>query len=311
MRNIDRLLLAHFMPLLLGRACPSTVHRSGTEGMRVNCFTTTLREGDEPNFVLLAMRNTNVEALKYDGERYSIAATLPLDSIDPAKLLVTHFYGLDEIRYEGIWAIAPGLWTRWPYALIHLRRLRHFVAQRLFNRRTLEVRRRLDVLREVVDATMGGEESIDALDLMSAKYGHRWAGHPGWEAHQRLLERHLDLLVQSGELEKRGHNYAPTGLALKTLEDAEDQDRKHSANLRVQLLLAVLTLVSAVMAAAQAGLVKLPTLLDLTERSARSARGHDAAPSPPAPKTSPTTAAAPAPGASEPSGGPGTSKVQQ
>ena len=303
MRNIDRFLLAHFLPRMLGRACPSTVHRSGAEGAKINCLTTTIRECDEPKYVLLAMSGAGVEALKYDGKRYSIATTLSPDRIDPANLRVTHFYGLDEVRYEGIRAIALGLWTRWPYALIQLRRLRHSIAQRLFNRRTLEVRRRLDVLRDVVEATMGGEESMDALDLMSAKYGHRWADHPGWEMHHRLLERHLDLLTQSGELEKSGLRYKPTGQALKALEDAEDEDRKHSANLRVQLLLAVLTLVSAVMAAAQAGLVKLPTLLDLTENASSPKKTNDAARLPPVPVSIPAARAS--------SGGQGTAKAPQ
>lgn len=232
--------------------------------MRVNCYTTTLRDGEEPNLVLLAMNGKKVEAQKYDGERYSIPTTLTLEDIAPDQLLVTHYYGLDEVRYEGASAVALGLWTGWPYLVIHLRRVRDSFAQRLFNRRTLEVRRRLDVLRDVLDATMAETDSVDALDLMTAKYGYRWAGHPGWAAHKTVLERHLEMLSQSGELEKVGHSFKPTGLALKTLEDAEDEDRKHSANLRVQLLLAVLTFVSAAMAAAQAGLLKLPTLLDLS-----------------------------------------------
>jgi len=71
-------------------------------------------------------------------------------------------------------------------------------------------------------------------------------------------------LAQTGELERYGEGYRLTGLALKTMEDSEEQDRKHSANLRVQLMLAVLTLFSAVMAAAQARLLKLPTLLDIS-----------------------------------------------
>jgi hypothetical protein len=146
MRNLDRLLLDHFLPRLLRRTCPSTVHRSGTEGMKVNCFTTTMREGGEPNFVVLTTSGASVEVLKYDGERYSISTTLPLDSIDPDKLQVTHYYGLDEVRYEGVRAIALGLWTGWCYALIHVRRLSNSLAPRLFNRRTLAVRRRLDVL---------------------------------------------------------------------------------------------------------------------------------------------------------------------
>jgi hypothetical protein len=240
--------------------------------MQVNCFTTTIREDGEPNYVLLRLHGTDVEALKYDGERYAIPQTMPLESIDPSRVQVTHYYGLDEVRYEGIWAIMPGLWTRWPYALIHFRRMGNAIGQRLFNRRALEVRRRLDILRDVVDTSMGGADAVDALDLMSARYGARWAGHPGWEAHRWILDRHLELLVQSGELEKFGHRYRPTGFALKTLEESEDEDRKHSANLRVQWLLAVLTLISALMAAAQANLLKLPTLVDLTEKSTEAPR---------------------------------------
>lgn len=73
----------------------------------------------------------------------------------------------------------------------------------------------------------------------------------------------MELLVDSGELRKVNSNYQPTGLALKTLQDSEEQDRKHNANIRVQVLLAILAVLSVVMAASQAGLVKLPTLLDL------------------------------------------------
>lgn len=66
---------------------------------------------------------------------------------------------------------------------------------------------------------------------------------------------------------------------MKTLDESEEADRRHVANYRVQLLLAVLTLVSVVMAAAQAGLLKLPVLLDLTPMAASApTRGAPALP---------------------------------
>lgn len=233
--------------------------------MQVNCFFTAVEEGGEPSYCLEAISGVDVAALKFDGRRYEIPTTLSLDRIDPATLRVTHHYGLDDIRYEGIRAVAWGLWTRWPYAALHLQRLRNRVAQRLFNRRSLVVRRRLDILRDVISATMGGEESVDPFDLMSARHGSRWAGHPAWASHHDLLARHLDLLVETGDLAKQSDGrYRATGQGLKTLQDSDEEDRKHKASQRVQWLLAVLTLISAVMAAAQAGLLKLPTVLDLS-----------------------------------------------
>lgn len=267
MRAIDRSLLTHFLPKLLRRACPSTVHRSGADGLRVNCFTTTLPDGDQPGLVLLSIDGERIECLKFDGNSYSVAMSITLDAVDASRIQVTHYYGLDELRYEGIWAIAPGIWTGWPYAAIHLRRMRNAIAQQLFNRRTLEVQRRLDVLRQVVQATADGTTAVDAMDLMTRRYGDRWAGHPDWREHHRVLERNLEFLADTGELQKVAYDFRPTGQALKTLEDCEEADRKHSANLRVQLLLAVLTFLSAAMAAAQAGLLRLPTLFNLTDKA--------------------------------------------
>lgn len=264
MRMIEKFLLARLLPRLLTRACPATVQRSGSAGEKINCFITTIRDDDEPKVVLLSITGDQVEGLQYANGSYSVDLKLPLNEVDPRKLHVTHFYGLDEVRYEGICAVARGLWTGAPYALLHFWRLWNGIAQRLFNRRTLVLRRRLELLREVVEATEGGSTAVDAMDLMSAQYGYRWASHPEWAHHHQQVERQLELLAESGDLRKYDHKFQPTGQALRTLEESEEADRKHVANYRIQALLALLTLVSAVMAAAQAGLLKLPVLLDLT-----------------------------------------------
>ena len=264
MRSFDRFLLAQLLPRLISNACPATVPRSGSAGKRINCFITTVLVDDDPNLVLLRIVDDQVEGLRYANDSYSIDVTIPLSELDPRKLHIVHFYGHDEVRYEGVWAVARGLWLRQPYAWIHLRRLWDAVAQRIFNRRTLTARRRLDVLREIVADTMNGPTAVDAMDLMSARYGYRWASHPEWQVHHQLLERQLELLAESGELRQLDYKFQPTGQALKTLEESEEADRKHVANWRLQALLALLTLVSAIMAAAQAGLLKLPVLLDLT-----------------------------------------------
>lgn len=146
--------------------------------------------------------------------------------------------------------------------------LRHALdrcAQWLFNRRSLVVKNRLQILRDSVELAQSGKSSIGSLDLMSKRYGYRWASYPKWESHSKEIEFYLDGLVDTGELRKADCDFAPTGQAFKTLEEADEQDRKHRANLRVQIILSILAFFSAIAAAAQAGIFKFPTLLDFTK----------------------------------------------
>jgi hypothetical protein len=105
------------------------------------------------------------------------------------------------------------------------------------------------------------------MDVMTLRYGYRWASHPEWESHHDQLERQLKMLVETGDLQKDQHRFLPTGKAIKTLDDSEESDRRHTANFRVQVLLVILTFVSSLMAAAQAGLIKVPVLVDLAPKA--------------------------------------------
>ena len=174
MRYLDRLLKRFFLPRLLARACGDTIHRSGPEALTTNCFLATIRNGDEPYLVLLSMQGTAVAALQSDGHRYATPVTLELNAIDPARIDVTHFYGLTELRFPSLRHLAFARFTGWPYLVIHVRGTLNKIAQHFFNLRNLEIRRRLDILRDVVEATSGKTDSVTALDLMSQQYGDRW-----------------------------------------------------------------------------------------------------------------------------------------
>lgn len=274
MQPFERVALRFVLNRVLGRACPSTLHRSGVEGEQVNCFTSTYSESDVPYMVLLGISGDEVSGLEFDGQNYKTPKTIPLAAINPKRLAVTHFFGLDEVVYLGARDVAMGLMLGWPYAKIYLHRLSDRLRQRLFNTRSLPVRRRLDILRDVLAASEGRTGGVGALDLMSHRHGYRWAGHPNWKAHHDALELHLELLSDSGELRRTHDGYRPTGLALKTLEESEEQDRRHSANIRVQVLLAFLAVVTSAAAVVQAGLVKLPPLVDWTEKAKMEDAGH-------------------------------------
>ena len=171
MRRIEQAVLNRVLRRVTSRACPSTVARSGRDGEAVDCFNVTIFKGDEPDLVLLQIIEDEVRCLRYDGNRYSIEVTVPLSQIDPDALHVTHFYGLDTVEYEGTWSVALGLWLGWPCAWLLANRLWNAIAQRLFNRRSLPARGRLDLLREIFAATSGATEAVEALDLITARHG--------------------------------------------------------------------------------------------------------------------------------------------
>lgn len=213
--------------------------------------------------VLRSITGTTVEALESDGDRLIVPTTIELADIDPQALEVTHYYGLDEVHYEGIGEVALGLGTKWPYVWLHLGRFADALGQRRFNSRPLLVGERLDILRDVMEATARGTDAVGALDLMSHRYGYRWAGHPDWNECQQRLDRQLALLAEAGDLATNDHfTYRPTGQGLRTLDERTDAARKHDANWRVQVLAVVAAIAAAVFAAAQAGFFKSSTSSD-------------------------------------------------
>ncbi|MGE3972828.1 MAG: hypothetical protein AB7E78_15910 [Porticoccaceae bacterium] len=264
MPSINDFLLAYVLRMTTRRACPATISRGTAESEKLNCFYTWVLKDGEHDFVVLQVVGGEAHGVRYNDDRSSVDVRVPLSEIRPASLKITHIYGNHKVEYSGAWSAARGLLTGWPYAYIHARRIWHVVTQWAFNRRSLPSRRRLELLREVIALAETTSEGVESLALMSARHGDRWAGHPSWWSHHAQLDDQLELLAEAGDLRKSTSGYRPTGQGLRTLDDADEVDRKHSENVRVQLALVVLTIASAVMAAAQAGVIRFPTLLDLS-----------------------------------------------
>lgn len=270
MRRIDQALLRFLLPTLLARACPGTVHRSGDEGMKVNCFNVIMPEQvARPRTVLVGITGSTVQGLEFDGHSHRRPVSIHLDAIDAAVLQVTHFYGLDEVRYEGILHLALGQGTKWPYVWLRALRVQRWVLQKLFNARHMKLGDRLTILTDVADLTSQGVDRIGALELMSHRYGARWAGHPNWQAFQERLDKQLQLLAEAGDLSTSDNfSFRLTGQGVRTLDERRDASRKHGANWWMQFAGWLVAAAALVFAAAQANFLKLPTVLDLQKEKA-------------------------------------------
>jgi hypothetical protein len=69
----------------------------------------------------------------------------------------------------------------------------------------------LDILREVVELVQHGHASIGAIDVMTHRYGYRWASHPDWQTHNQQIDFYLESLCDTGELRKVNYAYVPSG----------------------------------------------------------------------------------------------------
>lgn len=268
MTALDRHLLSWLLPFVLSRRCDERIPRSGVRGEQVNCFAVYAPRQGQPELLLERLEGDRIHALCWDGSRFVDPVTIALGDIDAARISVTHFWGLAELNFQGVKDLAFGLWTKLPYVVIVLQRVRSDVAQRTFNRRTMTSRKRLNLLRELVEAALAGQQQLSALDLMTRRYGYRWAGHPQWREHHRELEVQLSMLAETGEVRSvPGAAYAVTGHAMRALEHEEEADRRQRTNVCLQLAIALLTAATVFTGLIQADLLKLPTLIDLRAHS--------------------------------------------
>ena len=146
------------------------------------------------------------------------------------------------------------------------------IDQYFFNRKKLQTKKRIDLLKVLLAASVDGNDKINSLSLMTNLYSIKWYEHPDMESQQRTVELYLRYLEDIGDLKKIGHDYVLSGHALKAIEDYEEQERKHTETVKVQRKMVMLTVVLVLLTLAQAGVVKLPLVLDFasTQKSSTS-----------------------------------------
>lgn len=253
------------LPRLIARACESRIPRSGKKGEEVNCYVVALDRGDSPYFVATAIDGNVLTGLKYNGRSYSDEATISISDLQNWTLRITHYYGLSEVVYNSIYDVAWQFFTKLIYLKIHIYRYIDRTFQYFFNKRKLVTKRRMELLRLMMDDQLDRtHDEIDSLDLMSKIYSMRLFLHPSWEVQHKKLEFYLDSLVLSGELKKINSKYVVTGKAISTIEKYEEDERRHTEAVKLQRKMFWLTIIAVIFAIVQSGVIKLPTIIDFS-----------------------------------------------
>ena len=268
MNSISQRITSRILKAVLSRPCGSRIPRSGERGAEVNCFVTAVDKGEEPYLIVQSLEGGQVSCIEWDGSSYSIARSFPFTNFGPNDFRITHYYGLSQIRFNGILDYIVNRTTRWPYAVIYTVRFFDRFDQYIFNKKKLISKQRNGLLKVLVSEALDGRPKHDPLDLMTALYSIKWFSHPQGEEAQQRLEFYLESLVETGELTKVDCKYVVTGHALRAIEEYEEQERKHTENVKIQSRTLKVAIAVAALTIVQAGLIKLPPLLDFSPNKA-------------------------------------------
>ena len=265
MKPLSRRLTELVLSSILARPCEMRIPRSGTKGAAVNCFVVSIDKGDEPYLLVQALESGLLNCLEWNGSSFITPAKHPLASFRLRDFSITHYYGLAEVRYSGILDFAKDWLTKWPYVKIHAEQAFTHVDQYIFNKKKLVAKERKGLLKVLVNEALEGRAEHETLSLMTALYSNKWFSHPQGEQAQARLEFYLESLAETGELRKINYKYFVTGKALQAIEEYEEQERKHTENVKMQWRTFWLAVAVAFLTVVQAGLIKLPLILDLSE----------------------------------------------
>lgn len=249
--------------------CGNTIPLSGKEGESVDCFSIKIDDNGAPFLWVRSILGDELTGLEWDGSSsFSIRRSINLKTIEPKNFFITHHYGLAEVRYSGIFDLAIGRITRWSYIKLDTRRILNRLDQHLFNKKKFFTKQRIDLLKILLDRHLNGKTPVNSIDIMTDLYSIKWMLHPDGDAQYKKVKFYLDSLVKSGEMVVTyDGQYSVSEKALPKIEEYEEDERKHTENVKMQRRMFWLAVIIALLTCVQAGLIKLPTLIDFSGSS--------------------------------------------
>lgn len=240
----------------------SGVVRIGTGVELVDSKIIRFLKNGEPWLIVERREGDELICSTWDGATHAGEARHQIEKFRDDQYEIKHYYGPNTIYFSGLADYARGYYLRLPYILIKIRRGLEHAGTFLYNRRRIVLGQRLDLLTFMIEQAAEGRASFNSLDLMTDMHTLRWITHPSGESIRSRLELYLDSLVDTGELSKTNHDYRLNGQALRLVEERSEHERKHRQGIRIQWLIAALTLATVILTIFQAGLIRLDPLLD-------------------------------------------------
>lgn len=202
-----------------------------------DCYAAFIFKEDEYPFLLISgvdAKNIHGEAIS-DGYGYDTKTSIEIDSIKYRQLVIEHYYGLMNLRFEGVFHFILLKVTRYLYIKYHLMRTFSKFDQFAFNKRRLGIVRKQQLLNLLLERHLDRPDAIiSPLDLMTRLHSLKWLNHPDSETEQERLALYLKAFVGSGELASQEHGYKLLPQTILTLEELEETVRRHEESAKIQ-----------------------------------------------------------------------------
>ncbi|WP_157774592.1 hypothetical protein [Aeromonas sp. CA23] len=250
----------------LKKPAPDLIPRTGEDAASVDCYSCRIILNDNISFWVESIERDCINGYtigeKSDDRLYK---KLTLNDVGLSQVKIKKYKGIYDYTFENGYDFILKDLTK--YIDIVLFSIKEFdvITQSIFNKKSLQKNKRTDILKILVERYSTRNTEFNIVSLMMHIHSSKYFNHPDKDTATSLLKLYLNSFVESGEVIKtQGINYKLTGKAIVTLENYENEERKHKENLRLQRIITFTTIIMALLAAIQADLVKMPTILDLT-----------------------------------------------
>ena len=234
----------HLANYLLGRLakkrCMGEIPRSGEEALHVNCFVTYLKDEEDWALLLKEVTDRAYVGTFWDGGSFSAPASIPFSLNKNPSVEINHYYKQYNFKFNSI----AGYLVKGLSGYYKAKAMLDKTQQFWFNRKTLVLSERVDVLKVLLSETIENEKfEVNEVTLPNHIHGWRYILHPDQKRQQRYAQLLLESLVHSKEMEKgRYGGYILTGKALETISKYESAERKHEESINQSKAMKWLTL---------------------------------------------------------------------
>ncbi|MFN3144085.1 MAG: hypothetical protein ACE368_01950 [Paracoccaceae bacterium] len=229
------------------RQPPEMIARDGKENYLAGYIEFSDSPDENYRIVSVGRNFLEVRVLSHDHIKYE--ACIPFSRISDENFSVLHWYYGLQIDYRSYFDFLRG-----SLLMLALRAwLKDRVAQWIFNARTKFRDDRIYLLKRIVAREMRGgrnsesfsfdSQAIGTVFLFSEIYGLRAFNHPRFEMESRRFALLIEALKESGDLKEENGKIYLLPRSVITISEYEVEEKRHKDNVRLNLLIGILTVV--------------------------------------------------------------------
>ena len=265
MNKLKKYIYKKVLKKISSKKCKNRILRSGDGIEKVNCYVYYLYNLDndsKPEFLFKRLKNEKVICYKWNGKQFNKESyiELSIEDIEKYNSKFYHYYGSITIEYTSFNDFVFHCISKLIYIKIYFQRKYQKLMQYFFNKKELTSKSRIELLKLLLDMQLDDKRhafdsssSISMTTIIYELYTIKIYGHPQSDRKLNELDMNLKSLLETVDLTQNSDSgYYVTAKALKTIEEYEQEERRHNDNLNLQRIMGIITTLIMLFTAVQA-----------------------------------------------------------